>query len=232
MRTRIAGLLGVVLTTVLCMQQVQASDASEALLNVPIPATAKVTVIGLDMRQNGALMSISTFRSEASIENTLEFYRAAWPARENDPGHVENTAGNWQVISRLDGDVNLVLQLQQSARGGCEGLFSAVQLNDIVGVAEAIDMPPGGEVVSSTVKADLGRTAKTWIIRSTSGVGHAVSFYRDLFDRKGWKLVSDRSATGPHVLQFNHRDGTVELVISQADDGSTLSILNRVSKDG
>jgi len=212
--------------------ELHASEASEALLNTPIPDNAQMAVVGLDMRQNGALMSISTFRSTANIDTVLDFYRSAWSARESDPGHVENTAGPWRIISRLENNVNLVLQLQPGGQGGSEGLFSAVQINDVIAIPSGIEIPPGGEVLSSTTSTDQTRSATTWMVRSTSGTGHAVEFYRDTLSRKGWQLVSDRLQMDAQVLQFNHRSSTLEMIVSQAFDGSTLSVINRVNHDG
>ena len=220
-----------ILASVATMNLASASEASEALINAPLPSGASMAVVGLDMRQNGLLTSISTYRSDDSVDSTLAFYRSIWTERKSDPGHVENVVGEWQIISRLNGDVNLVLQLKQDGRGGAQGLFSSVQLNDVLPVVSNIDLPPGGEVVSSIASSDAGRAANTWVIRSTAGTGHAASYYRDVLDRKGWKLVSDRDAGGPRVLQFNRSGGTIELVISQVDDGSTLSVLNQVGND-
>jgi len=220
------------LLLITAFNQLNASESSEALLSAPTPVNARMAVVGLDMRQNGALMSISTFRSTENIDSILEFYRSVWPARESDPGHVENKAGPWHIISRLEDNVNLVLQLQHGDQGGSEGLFSAVQINDVIAVPPGIELPPGGEVLSTTTSSDQTRDATTWIIRSTSGTGHTAAFYRDTLKRKGWQLVSDRMQVDSQVLQFNHRTSTLEMIVSQAFDGSTLSVINRVNHDG
>ena len=190
--------------TLLCGGAARADSA--ALGDLPLPPLAESRAVANDLVQNGRLVSIATLEPAGSLEETLAFYRAAWPADENGPGHLESAVGEWSLISHVTDATSLVVQLKTGG-GAPEGLISAMSLVPIAGaLAPPPPMPAGGELLSSTSATDASLTANTSVVSSRARPGELAGFYRDTMRRAGWKLVSDRRTDGPVTLLFDGRD--------------------------
>ncbi|MEE9321479.1 MAG: hypothetical protein V3U76_13595 [Granulosicoccus sp.] len=222
-----AGILISSMVTSLC---VAASTSVEALLETAIPAAATTAVVALNTLHNGRVVSISTFETTQPVEQTLAFYRSLWPASVDGPGTLESTVGEWQIISHIDNEYLVALQLKNRADGATSGYLSITQLVP-GGSIEAVSLalPPGGELLSTTSHIDTSPQAVTSVVRSNAGVGLVSAFYRDTLEREGWKLVSARTNIYPHVLLMNGPGGSLNIIVSEAQDGSSVAVVNRVN---
>ena len=221
-----------VLAATMMLGEVHASPGSDALIELALPDQAVREIVQLDLQQNGSRVSIATYRAPIGVGESLAFYRSLWPAGETDPGHVENEIGGWRLISRIDGDISTVLQFKADGLGGTEGLISTLERDALATIGSLpVPLPPGGSLVSSTQGVDGTRQANTWVVRSTASPGQVSGHFEDQLDRQGWSLVSDRRHQGGEILLFNRRGSTLELVVSQIDDGSSIAVLNRVATD-
>jgi len=218
------------LTTVLVSRAGPACADPGALAGLPLPPEAESRAISTDVMQNGLSTSIASFGTSATIERTLAFYRDVWPASEDDPGHAEARLGDWSVISRVEGDALLVVQLRDGAPGAV-GLLSAVSRTRDVGVAlPPPPMPAGGQLLSSLSTRDAGSVAVTSVVSSSARPGEVAAFYRDDLVRDGWRIVSDRIDDGASVLLFDRRGSRLELVVADVD-GQSIAVLNEVRID-
>lgn len=199
---------------------------------IPLPPGADSAVVARDLLQNGYRVSIATLEPSASIDDTLTFYRERWaePVVERSgneiPGHLESTAGDWSILSRLDGKRNLVVQLREG-ENEIEGLVSILELEQHDAPVGTPPLPPGGEIVSTTSAMDMGLDSTTTLVSSRSGPGSVAAFYRDRLARDGWQIVSDSDHNGPIVLLLERSGGRMELVSADSQHGS-LTVVNEV----
>ena len=204
---------------------------SLGLAAVPLPPDTSRASIATDILQDGRLTSIASLEGGASVDELLTFYREAWPASGDDPGHLEERLGEWSVVSRVQDSSLLVVQLRD-APSGAEGLLSAMALGPVqAGPVPPPPMPAGGELLSSTSARDGASVATTSVVLSSARPGEVAAFYRDRLVRDGWTLVSDRMHGGSPVLLLDRRGGRVEIVVTDAA-GRSVVVVNEVRRDG
>ena len=203
----------------------------KALERVPLPPGATVELVASDLVQDGRAVSIATFEAAAGVDEVLAFYRERWAGTDAMPGSVTVEIGDWVVISRLENGTNVALQLERGGRGRAEGLLSAQRI-DAAPVAEPPPMlPPGAELLSSTRTVDDGSTVRTHVVSSVARPGQVAAFYRDAFERAGWSLDS-RGEERPEgaVLRVSRRGARAEVVVTRVPDGTTVAILNEITR--
>lgn len=201
---------------------------------IPVPENASVAWVSDSVNQNGMQLAIQTFYSEEPVESVLEFYRAAWHKDGEVPGFVENTLGEWAIISQLRDDSNVVLQVKIGDTGNTKGFLSTATKHPVVS-QKAIDfpIPDGTDKFSSSYVEEDDSQVHTMTFISTQSVGDTTNFYRKSMGRKGWKLARDKQVDGYQVMLFNNENGDrCELVVSQLDSESTVIHVNRVKRNG
>jgi len=197
------------------------------------PANAQLANVSENINQDGMLLNIQTFYSDDSVENVMSFYRENWFTDGDLPGFVENTLGEWTIISQLRDNSNVVLQLKASENNGSEGFLSTAKINHGVSPPSTdFPTPDGTETFSSSYVEENDTQVHTMTFLSTQSVGKTVSFYRASLARKGWTLARDQAVEGNQVMLFNRNGDRCELVVSQFDSESTVIHVNRVKING
>jgi len=224
-------------TTILALSVSFAFAMESDIHNIDLPTGATTSWVATDMNHNGHGIAIKTLYTDKPADEVINFYRTAWKSESNDqadvPGFVENQIGDWQVISRLSDTHNLVVQVRQSRDGSAEGFISSMAL---VPTPERqlsrIPIPPNASQVSHTQTGDTGKSGFTTILVTPSSIGASIGHYRDHLSRDGWALVSDNFVEDSHVLKFNKRTSSFEIVVRAADDGTTVILLHRTLTNG
>jgi hypothetical protein len=176
--------------------------------------------------------AIKAISSKQSVEEVLNFYRNAWKTDTDIPGYVENTITDWQVISQLSDTHNLVVQLKSMGNGYTDGFISSMALKaNTISTFTDVPLPPNAAAVSHTQTKDKDKTGYTSVLVTPSSIGSAAGHYRDHLEREGWSLASDEFIHESHVLKFNKRLSSFEVVISAAIDGTTVILLNRTASN-
>lgn len=220
--------LGRALVCALLLSPWQVQAEVSVLIEMPLPESARIELVGANMVHNGSRVSIATYQGKLSSKQTLDFYRGAWQREGEVPGYVEYQADGWNIIASLRDGINLALQVRDDSRGEASGLVSALVLEGAGSVEVEIPaLPSGAEVLSSTVSQDGRREAHTWLLRSTGRPGQITAFYRDTLSRNGWQVVSDRSRAASSVLLMSSEKGTMEVTANPDIDG-TFVVVNRV----
>lgn len=201
--------------------------------NVVLPENAQVAWISESINQDGMLLAIQTFYSDEPVESVLEFYREAWHKEGELPGFVENTLGDWAIISQLRDDSNVVLQIKPDETGAAAGFLSTAKKNPGIGKpTNDFPMPDGTEQFSSSYMEEDDAEVLTMSLISTQSVGNAVSFYKSKLAGKGWELAREHDVDGNQIMLFNRNADRCELVVSQLDGESTVIHVNRVKRNG
>lgn len=215
--------------------QSQFVAASEEVLNaVVVPEFAKTETVAINIIQNGHQLSIANLQSKSSIESILEFYRKQWnePLAEGVPGFVENTAGDWFIISRPEDGWNQVVQIKE-VEGRVDGRISVMELKPATNAPPEIAMPGNASLVSSTGADDVGHKSNTYVIHAESGISSVSRFYRKHFENDGWSRVSDKNVNNSQVMLLQRSGERVELVVSRMPEGGgSLIVINKVVDDG
>jgi len=225
--------LQLVLTAVVFTLFSQSTIANSAVLqSVPLPVNASIETIAVDMIQNGHRISIAKLETTSNIDDTLQFYREQWsaPLAEGVPGFVENNAGDWSIISRLEDGWNQVVQVRPSDQG-LEGRISVMNLKPARGGRPQLPMPSGANLLSSTESDDIGHTSNTFVVVARLGVDAVAEFYRRHFDTEGWSRVSDQSLDGSQVMLLQRRGERAEIVVSRLPGSGSLAVVNKVLDD-
>jgi len=219
----------------LFLVQSQMVAASEEALNaVPLPEFIKTETVAINIIQNGHQLSIANLQTNSSIENVLEFYRKQWnePLADGVPGFVENTAGDWSIISRPKDGWNQVVQVR-STESEVDGRISVMELEPVTDAAPDFAMPGNASLVSSTGAKDIGHKSSTYVIFSESGIDTVSRFYRNHLDNDGWARVSDKNINNSQVMLLQRSGERVELVVSRMPEGGgSLIVINKVVDDG
>lgn len=196
---------------------------------MPLPDSAVLEMVGVDIEHNASRVSIALFSSDWNVTEVLDFYRETWVATEDHPGHVYRETGDWKIVAHLARGINLALQLQADGQGGTSGLVSALDVSQAGNVGfDEPPLPPGAELLSSTSSTAGNRRASTWMLRFPGRPGEAAGFYIGQLEREGWDVVADRSNADPAVVLLSSNRGTFEVVASSNASGSFV-LLNQVT---
>lgn len=202
---------------------------------IPIQQNMQTVWVAESVVHNGIPMSIQSFKSVASVNNVLAFYETQWakPIREGVPGYVRSEVGGWQVISRLEHGVNMVVQAKSGEQGGAEGFVSEAKVSAVSVNEKKINRFPrmsGSDVVSMTESSDAGRNASTFILTNHFSVESNSTYYQSKFQQMGWKSALNQVNGGTSVLMFNKDGAQIDIAISANDRGLTVIYANLVEK--
>jgi hypothetical protein len=199
------------------------------------PPDANVSFVAEEMILNGIPMQVRRFTTQAGVEEVVDFYRKEWgdgtPAQ---PGFVVNTmTPPWFVISRMEDDYLMTVQVQHAGKGawGYLGLsrLSERQRGPVIG--KYFPMPAGSQTLNELISKDPGKKGRTMQILNEQSLVNNVNFYRNHYQGEGWAVDMDR-ALGSHMHVLTVRKGRthVNLVITE-DQGKSRIVVNEVTND-
>ena len=199
----------------------------------PAPPSASIEWVSKDMNLNGMPMAIRHFRTNDSVEDVLWFYRKVWqePVMPELPGFVEATSGPWWVISRLESDRLMSVQVQpletgQGAWGylGDSALDKATKENK---PGDGFPMMQNSNVLNDVKSTDKGKSARTLQISNAFSIDANASYYRNHYANSGWTALMDENSNNTWVQTFKNGRDQIQLIIRR-DDGVTIIIANNV----
>lgn len=199
----------------------------------PTPSNMDVVWVGDNIVHNGVPMEIQSFHSADGVNGVLEFYRQTWGKQgsQDMPGFIENSVGEWAIISRIEDGKNTVVQVKQSDRGGSEGYISFADLNITPAFNKITDEFPklgGSEVISSTESKDFNSEATTIVMTNGHSVDRNADFYSKKIVAMGWELNRRFSQDDTEMLFFVGPKSRIEVAISRSNLGKTTIFANVV----
>jgi hypothetical protein len=204
---------------------------------LPAPDEAQVTVVGNNMRVNGINSSIRRFTTKESLEDVLQFYHDEWSApRGDEPGYtVSNVNVPWTVISRIEDEHLMTVQVQSASNGGSGGFLSISRLpkgNRSPKLGENFPTMQGSHTLNEVLSEDPGQSGRTMLLGNKHDIQTNVAFYRGRFKNDGWAFDMDRSVGGvTHVLALRKGRKTLNMVLTEVDKAGTRIIVNEVTHD-
>lgn len=200
---------------------------------IAIPDNTILAQISDNINQDGMQLSVQTFSSKNSVKSVMGFYREEWFVEGDMPGFVENTMGDWSIISQLRTDSNVVLQIRPQDDGSTQGFLSTAKLNH-GGTPPTVDfpMPDGIEPFSTSFVEEDDAQILTMTLISKQSIGNTLNYYRSIMSRRGWQIAQDKEVEGHQIMLFNRNGDRCELVVSQLDRESIVIHVNRVKRNG
>lgn len=225
-----------------CSSSLAAQTTAEHLASIALPLDARVESVGSNLEQGGSTVSIATFEVPQPVEQTVDFYRERWAQgapvegqrssnntnQPDIPAMVENRVGPWLVLGHLQNGFQRVLQLNVEEPGNSRGFLSVMKLQSAARpVQPSLDLP-GLQLLSTTRSRDAGKSSSLSVHAAELDVGALSRQLTALWQERGWTAVSDERQGNSRVLLFNRRQVQLDIVVSPAQGGGSLLIMNEV----
>lgn len=205
------------------------AQGATATVDFPAPPRSQVEWVSSNMVFNNRTMAVRTFESRLSAERVLEFYRRTWERGIDErPGYQETDAMDpWQIISRIDDDYLLTVQVTSKGTGST-GLLSASPLDQVFQeqgqLGHGFPMMSGSQVLNDIKTPDIGKTGRTLLFSNSFSINGNANYYRDWYKGRGWRLDMDHASKPgqQHVLAFTRGREKVNIVINSGQGGSLI----------
>lgn len=203
---------------------------------IPLPDDARVARLGQSMRVNGNDVVVRTFTTKEATEDVVNFYREEWGEQNGEPGYtIMNLKEPWVLITRIEDDYLMTVQVRPTADDGTEGLLGLSRLPDRPRppkLGEGFPTVGGSEILNEVVSRDPGQSGRTMWVRNKHDLRTNIDFYRDRYQSQGWALDIDRSVGGMmHVLAARKGRNRVNLVLSETKDNGSQIVVNEVTHE-
>ena len=203
------------------------------LSDVRTPAGTETYWVGENIQHNGVAMDVKLLKSQRPVDEVMNFYRDLWGADgAQGEGYVEQTVGDYQIISRIEGNHNIVVQLKRDGTGYTEGYLSAIDITTLDKADDRDDFPslPNTTLVSKTVSNDSGKEGVTRVLMNSHSVFSNVEFYKSQLESGGWKQTYSRTKGDTVFTFYNRSNMSMELAISRQPGKDTVIFVNIVEE--
>lgn len=189
---------------------------------IPTPKDSKISVVSEDTIFNGVPMKMWEMNVNKKSEEVLDFYRKEWakPTIKGAPGFTENEYGEWKLISRMEDEYLLTVQVKDRPLNRTLALIAMSTLP----MAKNLPAPGKGfpvladTLVMNDIKSSDGnKDSRTIIAQNNRPVTENIKFYRRLFRRKGWTEISENLEPHPKAgaLMFDKRNKELNLTVTK-----------------
>ncbi len=191
--------------------------------DVPAPKKARLKVVADNMVFNGVAMKSWEIVSWEPRSQTLEFYKAAWevPVYDGAPGFIEYKLDGWYVISRLQEDYQITVQLDDSEAETTRGLIGISQLpanRELPAMGGGFPKIGNMQFINDIRAVDQNKRSRTIVASTDASVKSSVKHYRRTYRRKGWEeLTQNFEYEGQEnfALMFSRRGKELNLSITR-----------------
>jgi hypothetical protein len=221
----------------LCLVLLVSGIAAAKEPKFPPPDDATVAVVNGNMRVNGISSNVRQFNTKDSLEDVVDFYREQWRDDGSDqPGYtVTNINPPWTVVSRIEDEYLMTVQVQPTNDGGSWGFLALSRLPDrgrSPKLGEDFPSMQGSQTLNEVVSKDPGQTGRTMLLGNKYDLQTNVAFYRNRFGAAGWAFDMDKSIGGViHVLALRKGRKRLNMVITETGKNGARIIVNEVTHD-
>ncbi len=196
----------------------------------PAPPDATIEVVSAAGSMNGAPITTRKFTVDNPIDEVLEFYRKEWAKPiDGHPGFVEGRLNQWQIISRIDGEFLLTVQVREPQYGHSSGYLAISDHRKRTRVLSSKTFPlmRDSVLVNDITSNDPGKQGRTFLVRNEFSLASNAAYYRDHYLHRGWQIDFDQPLKGGHVLTFKRSGELVNIVVQSFGEG-TYVVANTV----
>jgi hypothetical protein len=223
-------LVAVGILACLFLQNVHAFDLS----SVRIPDNTEAYWVGQGINHNGVSMDIKQLQSKHSSDELITYYKNMWEADGGGEGvgYTVQDAGDFKIISKIEGNHNIVVQLRDDSRGHAEGYLSAIDISTLDGANSNDDFPSlaNTTLISKTITDDPGKSAVTRVMMNNHSVESNVNFYKSKLESDGWKHAYSHSENKSFVGFYNRDNKSMEIAVSKQPGKETVIFVNIVEE--
>jgi hypothetical protein len=204
----------------------------------PEPPNARVEIVGKNMAVGGRFMDIRQFYTRDRMDKVNDFYKRKWAKGENgsEPGYVETDANPpWHIITRVEEEHLMTVQVQRSDDGGSWGYLAISQLQQTPSTGDlsaSIPRMPDSQVIHTMETRDVGQQGETLMLENNHSLTSNINYYRQYYFQRGWRSDMDEAipAGKMHVLAFTNGRYKINIVLT-GDHKKTNIVVNRVGHD-
>jgi hypothetical protein len=204
------------------------------IADVEDPPESNVTYVG-DVIQNGLPIQMKQFDAATSPGELLDFYKRRWSDtrnyQDNTPEYIQKKVGEWWVLSKMEGNNSVVVQVKESNINHSSGFISVSDLSKPQKIStKAADFPRLGssELLSSTESIDNGKYATTIILINDHSVSDNEEYYKANMSNKGWVRTNSQSKENVSTIYFSKNSQHCEIALAESEDGKTVIFANIV----
>lgn len=165
---------------------------------VPYPDGVKIEVVSENMQINGLPLMAYQFYSQDSKEEIIHFYKANWEKNlhraDVEKPYLETSIGEWSVLSRLESDHNITVQIEDAGlRGrhvlvGISPLPKYLENNKKNTVEYNLPILTGMKVVSVVRSIDAGEVSETYWIDSGETIESIMTGLENYYRARGYSV--------------------------------------------
>lgn len=210
------------------------SDLARNITNLPLPVGASIEWVSDSVFHNDTPLSIASYVSPLSHQETLKFYRKVWPDQFDPfiPGFIETSLGNWIFISRFRENINTVVQLDLASIEQSVGFVSVVDVSGQWKNTSRKNPIPGIQLISKTASEKEHSLEVIWVYQSNHTPSGMSDFLLREYQGKGWNHLSSRRYEDSHLIKLERRDWSnisrIELIVTRGENGNSLAVVSEV----
>ena len=185
-----------ILATVVCLSlssATWATSSSDILNDLTLPIESSLAIVSDHIVHNGTAMAIGEFTSSLSAEEVLFFYRQRWAEGgvsgidelKDLPGFMESSMPGWVMISRLQNEHQVLIQLSTEQTNGSSGFVSIMPLRASSPSLQSQNQGvfSGLSLLSNNASQDGADRSLMQVFSSPSSVSATHVRYREKIDR-------------------------------------------------
>ncbi len=225
------------LSVVLLISLVASGTVLARTPEFPLPDDIRISHLGDSMRVNGNDVNVRLFSSDDSAQDILDFYREQWgEGASHDPGFTQtNLQEPWTMISRIEDNYLMTVQVQPTSSGGSKGILGLSRLperNRPPKLGEGFPVMGDSQVLNEVASKDVGQSGRTMLLGNKHDIGTNAAFYRNRYRDGGWAFDIDRTVGGiMHVMAVRKGRQRVNMVITEVSKGGSHIVVNEVTHD-
>jgi hypothetical protein len=160
--------------------------------DLTVPKGSRLVIVGDNLIVNGNETRTWELHVPLSSEDAIAFYQKAWaqPAIPDLPGYSIDETEDWNVISRINKEFFITVQLSDSGRNSCSGYFSIAKLpksKRAFVLGKGFNLPPGSTVINDVSAIDGPKKSRTIIAVNDRSVPNNANYFRNEYAKQGWK---------------------------------------------
>lgn len=230
---------------------VTAANEADVLAGLSLPANTQLQSVSSSGQYNGHIMAIAALSSSDESSVVAAFFKQLWHTGSDasTPGFVENTIPGWQLISRLQGDFHIVVQLHQdqsrdlsinrnrhSLRGGVNtGHTSGTQgFVSVARVSHTIAPSHRGpfsnlQRLSINQTNDGADTSQLSVYASPTSLDRTHELYVPKLQQAGWHVLADTRVDQGWVTLLTRDQSRLELSFLDSSEFGSVLVAHELS---
>ena len=230
-----------ILATVVCLSlstATWATSSSDILNELSLPTESSLAIVSNHIVHNGIAMAIGEFTSSLPADEVLSFYRQRWAEGGLSgidelgdlPGFMESSMPGWVMISRLQDEHQVLVQLSTEQTKGSSGFVSIMPLRASPPSLQSQNQGvfSGLSLLSNDASQDGADRSLMQVFSSPSSVSATHLRYRDKLTGQGWHVLMDEAVDNGKVMILSRNQSRLELSFLASPEYASVLVAHEV----